>query len=61
MSKEYIIKNIELIDEELKKNEEFINAHNIEYVTTLHVTTKLLIEARKMWVDMLWLDYGICY
>ena len=61
MSKEDIIKNIETIDEELKKNEEVINAHNSADVMILHVTSKLLKDARKMWVDMLLYDYGIFY
>jgi hypothetical protein len=61
MSKEDIIKNIEMIDDELKKNEEFINTYNSADVMILHTTSKLLKDARKMWVDMLLYEYGIFY
>lgn len=61
MSKEDIIKYIEIIDEELKKNEEVINTYNNADVMILHVTSKLLKDARKMWVDMLLYEYGIFY
>lgn len=61
MSKENIIKNIELIDGELKRNEEFIKEHQDADVTILHVTSKLLRDARKMWTDMLLCEYGVYY
>ena len=61
MSKEDIIKTIELIDGELKRNEEFINAHHSADVMMLHVMSKLLRDARKMWIDMLLYEYGVYY
>lgn len=61
MSKEDIIKNIETIDEELKKNEEIIDTYNSADVMILHITSKLLKDARKMWVDMLLYEYGVFY
>lgn len=53
MSKEDIIKIIEAIDAELRKNEALGSA----YIPT----TKLLINARKMWCDMLLRVYGVFY
>ena len=61
MSKENIIKTIEAIDEYLKQNEEFINTHESEDVILLHLTTKLLKDARKIWTDRLLYDYGVFY
>lgn len=61
MSKETIIKNIEIIDDEIARNEEFMRTHNIEDVLILQTTTKLLMDARKMWVDMLKYEYGVFY
>ena len=61
MSKEDIIKNIELIDGELKRNEEFIKEHQDADTTVLHVTSKLLRDARRMWIDMLLYEYGVYY
>ena len=61
MSKENIVKNIEMIDGYLKQNEDFINTHKSEDVMILHLTTHMLRDARKMWVDMLLYEYGISY
>lgn len=61
MSKEDIIKFIEAIDEELKKNEEVINSHNTADILILHTTSKLLNDARKMWIDVLERGYGVFY
>lgn len=62
MSKEDMIKMIELIDEELKKNEEFINkhCHNVNMMI-LCKTSELLRESRKAWVDMLWYEHNVFY
>ena len=61
MSKDYVIKNIEMIDEQLELNEEFIEEHT--YVDVLFVSkmSNMLMDARKAWVDMLLRDYGIYY
>lgn len=61
MSKENIIKTIEAIDEYMKQNEEFIATHNSEDVMILHLTTRMLKDARKMWTDMLLYEYGVFY
>jgi len=53
MSKEDIIKAIELIDEQLQKNHE---------VGAVYIpTTRLLMDVRKMYVDMLKYKYGVFY
>ena len=61
MSKDYVIKNIEMIDEQLELNEEFIEEH--PYVDVLFVSkmSNMLMDARKAWVDILLRDYGIYY
>ena len=61
MLREEIIKNIEMIDDELDKNEKFMNEHKTDAVYILQVTSKLLIDARKMWVNMLAYEYGEVY
>lgn len=53
MSPEDIIKMIELIDEQLRKNKEIGYIYN--------PTTRLLTEARDMWSDILAYEYGIFY
>lgn len=53
MSKEDIIRNIELIDEQLKQNEEV----GFVYIPT----SRLLMEHRKVLVDVLFYEYGIFY
>lgn len=50
---EDIIKNIELIDEQLKQNEEV----GFVYIPT----SKLLMDIRNMLTDMLLYDYGVFY
>ena len=61
MSKDYVIQNIEMIDEQLKLNEEFINEHPYVDVLFVRKMSNMLIDARKAWVDMLLRDYGIYY
>lgn len=61
MSKDYVIKNIEMIDEQIKINEEFINEHPYVDVLFIRKMIELLIESRKAWVGMLLRDYGIYY
>lgn len=61
MSKDYVVKNIEMIDEQLKLNEEFINEHPYADVLFIQKMSNMLIDARKAWVDMLLRDYGIYY
>ena len=61
MSQDYVIKNIEMIDEQLKLNEEFINEHPYADVLFVRKMSNMLIDARKAWVDMLLRDYGIYY
>ena len=61
MSKDEILKYIEAIDEELKKNEDVINSHSSADVMILHTTSKLLRDARKMWIDVLEHGYGVFY
>lgn len=53
MSKEDIIRNIELIDEQLKQNEEA----GFVYIPT----SRLLMEHRKILIDVLYYEYGIVY
>lgn len=53
MSKEDIIKTIELIDEQLKQNEEI----GFVYIPT----SKLLMDIRNMWIDVLLYEYGVFY
>lgn len=52
MSKEEIIEIIKAIDAELEKNKKFG-----AYIPT----TRLLMDARDMWIDMLYRLYGIVY
>lgn len=52
MSKEEIIKIIDMIDVELEKNKKFG-----AYIPT----TRLLMDNRDMWADMLYRLYGIVY
>lgn len=61
MSKDYVIKNIEMIDEQIKLNEEFINEHPYVDVLFIQKMIEILIASRKAWVDMLLRDYGIYY
>lgn len=61
MLKEDIIKYIEVIDEELRKNDEFMRTHKNEGTYMIMVPTKLLIDARKMLVNILKQSYGIYY
>lgn len=61
MLKEDIIKYIEAIDEELRKNDEFMRTHKNEGAYMIMVPTKLLIDARKMLVNILEQSYGIYY
>jgi hypothetical protein len=53
MSKEEIIKMIELIDEQLKNNQELVGA----YIPT----TKLLMDLREFWIDILLRDHEVFY
>lgn len=53
MSKEDIIKSIELLDEELTKNEEI----GFVYIPT----SKILMDFRNMLCDMLLCNYGVFY
>ena len=49
MSKEEIIKMIEVLDATLKENKE------------VGIPTKLLVDLRNWWKDVLLRDYGISY
>lgn len=53
MTKEDIIKIIEVLDETLKVNEEKGTA----YIPT----TKMLIDLRNWWIDVLFREYGVFY
>ena len=62
MSKEEIIKIIEELDEQLKKNREVINECEMNAdVLTLCALSKLLIDSREMYQNMLLNCYGIYY
>lgn len=62
MFKEDIIKTIEDIDKQLKKNKEVVNSceANAEVVTLCELS-KLLIKTREMWQNMLLDYYGVYY
>lgn len=63
MSKEEIIKTIEDIDEQLKQNKEVIEACTYvdANVLTLCEISKLLIDSREMWQNILLNYYGVYY
>ena len=62
MFKEDIIKTIEEIDEQLKKNKEVIDVCEANAdVSTLCELSKLLVKTREMWQNMLLDCYGIYY
>lgn len=67
MSKEEIMKTIEMIDEQLEKNKEVIDAYSRQTVSgnsdvlTLCMLSKNLMIARDAWKNMLWYEYGIYY
>ena len=63
MSKEEIIKTIEDIDEQLKQNKEVIEACTYvdANVLTLCELSKLLIDSREMWQNILLNYYGVYY
>ena len=67
MSKEEIIKNIDAINAELKKNEDLFAAYaekgllgNSDLLTLKMLSYNLTI-ARNAWIEMLFRDYGILY
>ena len=67
MSKEEIMKTIEMIDEQLEKNKEVIDAYagqtvpSNSDVLTLCMLSKNLMIARDTWKNMLLHEYGIYY
>ena len=66
MSKEDMVKQIEIINEQLAKNKEVINSYAGEEfpdcdVLTLCVLSQALVTAKAMWKEMLLCEYGVYY
>lgn len=66
MSKEDMVKQIEVINEQLAKNKEVINSYAGEDfpdcdVLTLCVLSQALVTAKAMWKEMLLYEYGVYY
>ena len=61
MSKSEIIEFIEEIDAQIEKNHKAIAAHGGTAAMILHPTTRLLMDIRETWVDMLLYEYGVFY
>ena len=62
MSKEEIIKIIEVIDEQLKQNRKTVEECPMNAdVLTLCSISKLLIQSREMWQNILLYEYGVFY
>lgn len=62
MSKEEIIKIIEELDEQLKKNRKVVeNCEMNADVLTLCALSKLLIDSREMYQNMLLEHFGVYY
>lgn len=61
MSKIEIIGFIKEIDDQIEKNRKAIAAYGGSAAMILHPTTKLLMNIREAWVDMLLYEYGVFY
>lgn len=61
MSKTEIIDFIKEIDAQIEKNHKAIAAYGGCAAMILHPTTKLLMDIRDSWVDMLLYEYGVYY
>ena len=61
MSKEAIIKNIEEIDLQLKRNREIVINSDFMNVGILCDLSELLIDIREMWQIVLLENYGFYY
>ena len=61
MSKQEIIEFIKEIDAQIEKNRKAIAAYGGMAAMMLHPTTRLLMDIRSSWADMLLYEYGEYY